>query len=414
MVVKNEINVLKTDAFHKIVLDFIFPCKRCEDFSIYGNLLVRLLTKKTKKFPDEEAFSNALIENYVMDFSFSKSNCGENWFYTFHIVLPDNKVLKDKKYDYKKTLEFVINSIYEPFSLNNAFYEQELEIAKKKLKTYIEGGFKNINSYAQIRLEELIDDCGYFNDSLYKHQEDIENITAKELYAYYKNTIETKQPLVFVLGNVEKNFVNILKKVLPKLEKVSYIPYHIKPFKVRKQVQTVVEVKEYNQSIVEMAYKIENYKKEDDVMMSLLQFFLNSQSSRVLSDYLRDRDKLVYVASSNYHTYYGAFLITAQIYRDKKEKTIKTIKEVMELLENPSFVKEKLANVKERKRINLERQKDSLPSILRDFEVSYFKSYNTMIEEYEKLKKITVEEFVNFMKRLKLDTIYYLEGNKDE
>lgn len=411
---KKEIQILKTDAFHKIVIDFIFPCQRCEDFSIYGNLLVRLLTKKTKKYPNEEALSNALIENYVMDFSFSKSNCGENWFYTFHIVLPDKKVLKDGEYDYEKTLKFVTESIYEPYALNHAFYESELALAKKKLKTYIEGGLKDINHYAHIRLEKLIDKEGYYKDSLYKHQEDIEKVTEENLYSYYKETIGNVCPLVFVLGNIDENFIDIMDKILPNKKVASFLPYQVKPFSVQKDTQIIEEVKEYNQSIVEFAYKIADFKKEDRVMLSLLQFLLSSQSSRILQNYLRDRDKLVYVAKSDYDSYHGAFLITAQIYRDKKEKTISTMKEVMKLLENVSFVEEKLENVKMRKKINLERQKDSIVSILGDFEVSYFKSRDTLEEEYEKVKDITAEEFVSFIKRLKLDTIYYLEGSKDE
>lgn len=412
--VKKEINVLKTNTFHKIVIDFIFPCQRNEDFSIYGNLLVRMLTKKTNKYPEEEAFSNALIENYVMNFSFAKANCGENWFYTYRVIIPDNEVLKDKEYNYEKTLKFILEAIYEPYALKESFYESEIENAKNKLKLYIEKDFKNINRYASIRMEELVDDVGYFNDALYKHKDEMEKITSINLFRYYKNVIQRKCPLVFVVGNIKEDFVKTLEKILPNKENVNFIPYEVKPFIPRKKVRIESEVKEYNQSIVKMAYKIKNYKKEDEGMLELLRFLLSSQSSRVLSDYLRERDKLVYVVGSDYHAYHGLFLITAQIYRDKKEQTINTIKEIMELLEDASFVKGKIENIKERKRINLERQNDSFASIVDDFQIGYFKTHDTLVEEYEKLKKVTAEEFIMFMKRLKLDTIYYLEGSKDE
>lgn len=412
--VKKEINVLKTDAFHKIVIDFIFPCCVREDFSIYGNLLVRMLTKKTNAYPNEEAFSNALIENYVMDFSFGKVRCGENWFYTYRVIIPDKNVLKDSEYDCEKTLKFIKNSIYEPYALEDSFYDSEVENAKNKLKIYIEGNFKNINRYAHMRMEELVDDAGYFNDALYKHKEEIESVTSADLFHYYQEVIENKCPLVFAVGNIQDDFIKALENVLPNKENVTFVPYEPKPLLPRKNITIVNEVKEYNQSIIKMAYKIERYTKEDEVMLSLLRFLLSSGSSRVLSDYLRDRDKLVYVVGSDYHAYHGLFLITAQIYRDKKEQAINTIHEVMALLEDVTFVQEKIENIKERKRINLERQKDSFASIVDDFQIEYFKTHDTLVEEFEKLKKITAEDFITFMKRLKLDTIYYLEGSKDE
>ena len=34
-------------------------------------------------------------------------------------------------------------------------------------------------------------------------------------------------------------------------------------------------------------------------------------------------------------------------------------------------------------------------------------------EEYEIIKNMTTKDITNFIKRLELDTIYYLEGEKD-
>lgn len=414
MEVNNQINVIKTEAFSRIIMDFIFPVERNKDFSLYGNLLVRMLTKKTKQYPNEEAFSNALIEHYVMDFSLSKSTCGENWFYTFHVVLPDKQILKEENYDYQKTLQFVMNSIYEPFALENTFYEEELEIAKNKLKMYIESSYKNIKSYASIRIDELIDDCGYFFDSIFNNKEQLETISAKDLYKHYQETIKSVCPLVFVVGNIEDDFLKAVESNLPKKKIVTFLPYQVKPFPLSKELKMEGECKEYNQSIVKFVYKVENYQQKDMVMLNLLRFLLSSQSSWILKDYLRTREKLVYTASSDFSSYYGLFYITAQIYREKKDKTIETIKEMMQRLEDKDFLSEKLEKVKERKRVNLERQKDTISSYMNDLQHSYFGYAPTFLEEYERIKKITAEDLISFVKRMHLDTIYYLEGSKDE
>lgn len=412
---KEKFNSIKTESFRKIILDFIFPCHRNDTFSVYGNLLVRLLTKKTNQYKTEEEFSNALIENYVMDFSLSKSNCGENWFYMYRFIIADNAILKDSQYDYQKTLSFIMDTIYNPYALSDSFYKEEVENAKNRLSVYIESGFKNINSYANIRMEELVDDCHYFSDSIYQHKKDIHKVTSKELYSYYKEIIGSKKPLVFAYGNIEDSFADLLKKSFGESRECSsYIPYQIRPFLPREEVNLVEETGTYNQSILKFVYKIKDYKQEDEVYFSLLRFLLSSQSTRILQEFLRDRDKLVYTASSDYNVCHGLFIIHAQIYREKYEVAKQTIFEIIKRLQDVSFLSPKIESIKERKRINLERQKDSFSSLIADFRMKYFQTGYPLNEEYEILKKITPEEFVDFVKRLKLDTIYYLEGSKDE
>lgn len=412
---KEEFNSIKTESFRKIILDFIFPCHRSEDYSVYGNLLVRLLTKKTNQYKTEEEFSNALIENYVMDFSLSKMNCGENWFYMYRFIIADNAILKDSQYDYQKTISFIMDTIYNPYALSDSFYLEEVENAKNRLENFIESGFKNINSYASIRMEELIDDCHYFSDSIYKHKKDIQAITGKELYSYYKEVIGSKRPLVFASGNIKDFFADLLKQSFGEFRECSsYIPYQIKPFLPREGVNLIEETGTYNQSILKVVYKIKDYKQEDAVYLSLLHFLLSSQSTRILQEFLRDRDKLVYTASSSFNVYHGFFVVHAQIYREKYEVAKKTIFEIMECLQDVSFLSSKIESIKERERINLERQKDSFTSLINNFKIVYFHTGYPLNEEYEIIKKVTPEEFVLFVKRLKLDTIYYLEGSKDE
>ncbi len=414
MEVKENIHVAKTTAFSRIIIDFIFPVERNKDFSLYGNLLVRMLTKKTKKYPNEEVWDSALTEHYVMNFSLSKGQCGKNWFYTYHVVLPDKGILKEEDYDYQKTLQFVMESIYDPFALEDSFYEKEIEIAKNKLKMYIESVYKNIKSYASIRTDELLDDCGYFSDSILNNQEQLESISKENLYKYYMENIQNTSPHVFVVGNVKEDFLHALECNLPNKKLSSFFPYQVMPFPINPKTKVEEECKEYNQSIIKFAYKVENYQYEDMVLLSLISFLLNSQSSGILMEYLRMQEKLVYTASASVLTDYGVFYITAQIYRDKKDKAIETIKEIMHKLEDKDFLTEKLERVKMRKRVNLERQKDVISTYMSDLLDTYFGTAPTFLEEYEMIKNITVEDIISFVKKMHLDTIYYLEGSKDE
>lgn len=410
-----EVKVLKTENFKKILISFIFPFNREEKYSVYGSLLKRMLMLKTNNYDSEEKFRNACIRNYLIDFFIDYSKVGDNVYFEYGAVLPDNSILKDNEYSYKKTIDFIIDSIYNPYSKDEEFYEYELEKAKKALKIAIDNDLDNINSYCNYRLKDICDDEGYFKDSVINHREDIDKVTSKDLFNYYKNVIQSKRPYIFVCGNVDDEFISILKEDFKEYTSMNdFNSDYIKPYKINKDVRNVEEKRKYNQSVVKVLYKIKDYKKEDQTLLSIVSTFLNSRSSNILFDYLRTKENLVYSTGAKTFENHGILFVTAKISSDKKNKTLETIFEVMNSLKDKKVISKYLNNIKDRKRINLERNKDSMDFIMNEFIDKILYDDLTSTEEYGIIKNISENDIVNFMDRFYLDTVYYLEGVSDE
>ncbi len=149
-------------------------------------------------------------------------------------------------------------------------------------------------------------------------------------------------------------------------------------------------------------------------MLSLVRFLLSSQSSSILQEFLRIQNNLVYVVSSGCYFFHGVFIITASIKRQNKETAKKVIEEVMEKMQDTSFVESYLEKVKLRKKVNLERQKDSIFSLLSDLEDAYFDCFLPLPKEYETIKNVSACDITLFIKRFFLDTVYCLEGTHEK
>lgn len=407
--------IYKTKDFNKIVLEFLFPFKKEEKYTVYKALLLRMLQHKINRFPTEETFSNALIKNYVLDFSLTYARLSNNEdCFKYTVVLPDREVLQDSEYHFKDTLSFVIDAIYNPYHKKQCFYESELEIAKTKLKTSLQNTLKKVEGYASIRLEDLIDDAGYFKDSLYKHQEEIDLVNNNALYAFYEEVIGKKRPIIFGIGNISKEMENEIIATFPDYPTVGVTKEYIENYSIPKKVKGVCEEGDYNQTILKYAYKIKDFQKEDIPMLSLVHFLLSSQSSSILQEFLRTQKNLVYVVSSGCYFLHGVFIITASIKRQNKEDTRKVIEEVMKKMGDASFIEQYLENVKLRKKVNLERQKDSIFSLLSDLEDAYFDCFLTLPEEYEVIKNVCACDIALFIERFFLDTVYCLEGTHEK
>ena len=160
---------------------------------------------------------------------------------------------------------------------------------------------------------------------------------------------------------IDTSLKKAVRKVFPNnLESILFKNNFIESLNIKENVCIFAEEKPYQQSVVKIAYKVKDYSKQDRVILSLLEFLLNSQSSNILMDTLRKKYNLVYTASCNSSLDYGVFLISALISKENKEKTIQAIKEMIENLKDESFVSKPLKNVITRKKIDLEWEKDSL------------------------------------------------------
>jgi predicted Zn-dependent peptidase len=410
----DDVVIIKKAGFKKILLKFIYVCPKNIDEVVSSSILVRTLLEKTKKYPTKEDFLNAQIEHYILAMHISKYYGNDNLCFIISVAIPDKEILQDSEYSYKDTIKFIIDSIYNPDIKNNAFLEEDVSKSKRKIKNAIISNINEIKTYSGIRLEEIIAEDDYFNYDLFNHKDEIDDVDNKSLYTYFKDVIETKRPYIFAIGNIDDSFKNIINdEIDSNLKRNDFSKKELKPFS-NVSLKVIEEKKDYSQSIIKFAYKIPDYQKEDIKKLILLENLLNSQSSNILFEYLRTKENLVYTAGAQIIFEKGLLIINALIYKDKKEKTINTIKQVMELLHDEEFIENRLENIKERKRINLERQKDSMASVLEDFIYTYFDYCITLEKEYEYLKDVKAADVVKFVNRLQLDAIYYLEGTRND
>lgn len=403
--IANKPIIKRVDNFNQIVIEFFYPIEALDEHIVKNALLQRVILEKTQQYPTPVLLEKAKWDNYVINFSVRGLDFKNNYGLCFEVEIPD----KNFNYDEQKTLDFIIDSIYHPYVKDGGFDEFELTKAKNELKLSIEAGFKNVNSYANIRTNEILDDDNFFKP-LYKFKDKIAEVTKEELYAYYHELIETKRPLVLFFGNVSEKMEQILNNYFyNKFESNAIDDNYFYLFKFYK-TKVVEEQKDFKQSIVNMIYKASNYQSDDMIKLLAIKMILNSQATHLLLEELRDKKQLVYATSSDTRVYNGLLLINAKIKADKKDLTIATIKDVILKLQDVAYVKEALLKIVEYDKVGLEIDKDSLTSMYNDFSNACLNQFKSAEETHEALVQLKAEELCAFVKDLQLDTIYFLEG----
>ena len=95
---------------------------------------------------------------------------------------------------------------------------------------------------------------------------------------------------------------------------------------------------------------------------------------------------------------------------EEKEK----INELIRDFKNIVLITPLLENIKDRKRINLLRKLDSKFQILDDFMFDDLGLDDSSEKYYEKVLKVSADDISNFVDKLVLDTIYFLEEEEHE
>ena len=375
--------------------------------------LINSVINRSMNYKEKQDFKKALINNYIISLYPLRTTIERTAYTRFNLTIPNPKNLKDV--DIEKCIAFLADYIYNPFIENNGFEKKEVE---KEIDNYIKGIEESehlIANYATRRLYEISAPNTMLSSSMTSHKEQLNKITPQTLYRFYKQNIIENNPLVVVMGDVNKKEVKTIinKHIFKKKEK--YIKFHkiqnhfLKPL----EFQVITEEKDFFQSFISLVYKVKNMKEKDRYTLMAIRLLLNNQSSFILFKKMRLENNLVYSTGATCHNRYGLLSLDALINRSSKDKAIKTFEEVISLLKDEKYIEPLLEKVKNSERITLIKEKDKKMTILNDFIDELLETYKGNDDYYKKLCQVKAKDIAELANRLILDTQYFVRGIKD-
>ena len=399
--------------FRTIVTRIFFFFDSSPINNAYATILCDLLNQKNKDYPTEEELKIAKLERYVLSVGCRNDVFGTKSAIYFDLIIPNIKTLQE---DYiEKQIQLLEGLIYRPYLKNNYFDDFDINRIKNIINTYIDNSYKDLYSYQDIRLRQLLDDNNQLlTIDITQHPELLDNITKEKLYDFYSTNILNNYSFAMSMGDIDEDkMVNLLNKYiihkpLKELD-VEYYSY----LKIRDEVLKINETGPFKDSSLTYIFKIKDCTKEDDLMLEVIHGLLSSQSSRLLGKKLRDEEELVYSTKVVPYNHFGMLGITAFINKNNKDIVGEKILEVVENLKNEELIKPLLNNLKERRKINLLSSLDSIYSIAENHFNRIFKIDDTLDEKYEKMLNITEKDVSSFIDRLVLDTIFFVEEESE-
>ena len=403
---------IKTDKFKTCHMEIVFYNKLEKANITKEIVLADMIAHSNKKFPKRKFVVEHLEDLYNASFFGATSRVGNvrtiNFVYNFI-----DPIYADKSY-FKEVLKFPFEMIFNPNIKNDEFDNRTLKIIKNRVKASIESVKESPTRYA---IKQAIKKTDQNIPAAYDYVgniKDLNKINSSNLVEFYKYMLDNYYCDIYLIGNLNMDKVNIFLKEL-------FLNNIIKTVKIdpviKNKCTDVKEFKEkdnFEQSTLVCIYNTDNLSDiESFYTMQLFNYiFGNGSLSNKLYTNLREKNSLCYNVSSLYQKYDNLMIVQTGISAKNKKKAVALIKKSLKEMINGEFTDEELANSK-KSIVNRIKSANNYPTvILNNYFAHNLTNYPLINDMIDKFDDISKKDIINLAKKMKLITIYLMEGEE--
>lgn len=402
-----NLHLIKTDKFKTLFFKFVFRDDLIKEDVTIRNLLINMLDESTSKYNTNRLLNIRKEELYDLSTNFRNRRVGNQILSELSFEMIDT--LYTERSCLYETIDFIKEVIFNPL-----FTLEKLNLDKKLLYDDIKELDTIPNVKALLSLKRTMDSNNSFSIQTSGYLDDLEKITLDDIKTYYKKFINNSLIDIYVVGNIdfyeiEKLITENIKFNTIKKEKDSIYNNYINK---KKAIAIKEDDSNYKQSKLCIGLNIKNPSDTDIKYNAILyNMILGNSPESLLFNNVREKKSLAYDVTSSYFKNDNIIIITTGINKENYKLCIDAIKCEIKNIENGNFTSSHLENCKTLIKSILKESFDFQNTITEYyFGLSYLKLDN-IERQIENIDKVTKEDIIEFSKKVKIDSIYFLKEN---
>ena len=205
-----NLHLIQTEKFKTTTICLLIRRPLLREEVTYNALIANILRKGSKKYNSLSKLNSVLENMYGAIFDIQIVKMGEEQIIQFYLEILNKDVDEELL---EQGLEFLRGIIFNPLLEEDGFKVDVFNLEKENLKNKINGRINNKVEYLKLKCIEKT--CENEPFSLYGdgYIEDLENITAKNLYNHYKNILRTSPIEFLVMGKEDEEIGGKIKQL---------------------------------------------------------------------------------------------------------------------------------------------------------------------------------------------------------
>jgi predicted Zn-dependent peptidase len=386
------------------------------DFITLRALLPQVLKGGTKKWPSSVHIHRYLEELYGATLQADVSKKGENQIISIRLDVANEKFLGGQTPLLEKALSFLAQLLLQPHIQGESFDNEIVKKEKRVLKQRIQSIYDDKMRYANKRLIEEMFAGELYEHHAYGKEEEVDAITAEDLYKYYQDVMKKDKLDLYIVGDVKKQEIEGLVTAhfnFPQLRNQEEVSSSSEL--IHKEVtdeKVVFDEQDIQQGKLHMGYRTSvTYGDPDYIALQVFNGVFGGFSHSKLFKNVREKESLAYYAVSRFESHKGALFVMSGIEFANYEKTVQIVKEQLESMKQGEFTSGELEQTKEMLKNQVLESIDSSVGLVETLYHTVISQKNLSLDQWmEGIDAVTKEEVVTVAKKVNLDTIYFLKG----
>ena len=416
-----NLHILKTDKFKTNLLAVFMLTDLNRENVTKNSLIPAVLRRGTTKLQTMKDIAIKLEDMYGSVLDASCDKMGDKQVLQFYVDSLANEYALDDTDILKESTELLCDVILSPKILNDevgnvSFCEDYVSQEKETIRELINSKINDKGSYAMNRaIEEMCKEEPY---GLYKfgYVEDLDSITAKDLYNHYKEVLATSEIHIYISGNVDETEIEeVLKNRFQEVHRNYKAMNNDSKVTNCLEAKVISEKQNVNQGKLVLGYRLKDSNAVDDMYkMSLYSAVLGGTASSKLFMNVREKESLAYTVRSSYLKHKGIMMVNAGIEIDKYNKALECIKKEIADMRLGNITDEEINDAKVNLVTAYKSFNDKQSSIINLY---MGQRYLGVVEDIEtmikKINDVTKEDVVEVANRLELEITYFLTNTNN-
>ena len=410
-----NLHLINTDKFKTITIKVLFSRPIKKDEITMRNVLSDVLLQSSKNYESRRELTIKAEELYAADVFNNTQRIGNYILTSFNLQVLNDKYTEEGNFE--EAVKFLSEIIFNPDIKNNAFKEDKLDLVLSNVKVALESLKEDATNYSLLRLMEAYDKDSPVSYRMVGYLEDIDKIKIDTLYEYYQKMIEYDYVDIYVVGDIENNTIQEIMKKYFKFRKVKKIKpsYNIEPKKTRKRRLLAKETIENNQSKLAIACTISKASKyEINYPLVLANIIYGGGPDSKLFKDVREKNSLCYSIYSYPVKLDNLLIISAGIDKENYNKSLELTTELLKDMKKGKFTDKDINIAKEYYNTACEEVEESEYKIINEYLSQEILGVEPLEERVKIMNNVTKKDIVKVIKKIDMDTVFLLEGVKDE
>lgn len=405
------LHLIKTDKFKTVNIRVVFRSPIKKDEITMRNILTDMFLQSSNKYNSKRELTIKAQDLYAAEIQTSNTRLGNYIFTNFYLSVLNDRYTEEGNLE--NAIDFLNEIIFNPDVVDGSFNTKRLDIVKNNCSNAINSFKEDASGYSLIRMAESFNANSPLSFRMCGYLEDLEKVNEKSLYEYYLKMINNDLVDIFVIGDIDIEEITLLMKKHFKFKKLKKVrtPYILDEVKARSKKLFASEVIDNSQSKIALACPINGISEyERNYPLSLYNVILGGGTDSKLFKDVREANSLCYTIRSIPNKLDNLLIIMAGIDKENFKKTVDLIDKNMLEMKKGKFSDKDINIAKEYFSTALDEILESPDRIIDNYLMMEIMGTDDIDVKREKMMQVSKNEIVKLAKKIKIDTIFCLEG----